>query len=462
MKIYHKEEYVDNSLQIVLYVEYPDDYEFGIDFDKIKKNVNDVADKIRAYALKNIGGIKDNTVLLVLNGVVIGTLLVSQLTTVKPKDINNTPTNVIEESHALENVGQKAENNSENKEENNSENAEKSQDETVQEAEENNKNTNVASTETINKNNNTSAPIKNNSNTSSKPAANNKPSNNTNNNNSYSPPVSNEPAPPQPSGKMVSVRLASGQVISIDLEEYIVGVVAGEMPASFNSEALKAQSVAARTYALRKTAGGGILSATTADQVYKTNDQLKAQWGSSYTTYYNKVKNAVNATRGKYMTYNGTYIEALYFSTSNGRTEDAINVWGNSIPYLKSVESPWDTKASAYFRTQRVSKQTISSKLGVDLTSISQMSIDSRTSGNRVKNITICGKTFTGVEIRSKLGLRSADFDISESGNDIVFSVRGYGHGVGMSQYGAHYMAAAGYNYIQILNHYYTGIQIKG
>ena len=258
----------------------------------------------------------------------------------------------------------------------------------------------------------------------------------------------------------VKLRLTTGEVIDITLEDYVVGVVGAEMPASFHTEALKAQAITARTYALRKTASGAILSATISDQVYNTETQLRQKWGASFDTYYNKIRNAVIATKGECLMYNGSYIEALYFSTSNGRTEDAVNVWGNSIPYLKSVESPWDVGVSGYSQTKTIPMSEISSKLGVNLTSISQISINSKTEGNRVKSITICGKEYTGVQIRQLLGLRSADFDISESGGSIAFTTRGYGHGVGMSQYGADRMAKAGYSYAQILKHYYAGVSI--
>ena len=161
------------------------------------------------------------------------------------------------------------------------------------------------------------------------------------------------------------------------------------------------------------------------------------------------------------MTYNGNYIDALYFSTSNGRTEDAVYVWGNSIPYLKSVESSFDINVRGFSQNKTISMNTISQKLGVNLTSVSQINIVSKTTGNRVEKVNICGKEFTGVQIRSLLGLSSTDFSVSQSGNNIIFTTKGFGHGVGMSQYGANGMANQGYNYTQILQHYYTGITIN-
>lgn len=152
-------------------------------------------------------------------------------------------------------------------------------------------------------------------------------------------------------GTLVTVVRSSGIILQIELEEYLIGVVGGEMPASFNVEALKAQAVVARTYTLKRISEGKVLTDTEATQVYKDNSQLQALWGSGFNTYYNKVKNAVNSTNGEYITYNGKYIDAVYHSTSNGTTEDAVHVWGYNIPYLKSVNSSWDLNASTYLRT---------------------------------------------------------------------------------------------------------------
>ena len=315
--------------------------------------------------------------------------------------------------------------------------------------------------------NNSSPPTTSNKNTTTN-ATTSKPvqSTNTNTNNSTTtstPPTNNTPTQSKPTSneKMINVKLASGQIISVGLEEYVIGVVGAEMPAEFQTEALKAQAVASRTYALKRTASGGALSASTSDQTFCTIDQLKAQWGGSFDKYYNKVKSAVNATKGQTLKYNGSYIEALFFSTSNGRTEDSVNVWGNSYAYLKSVDSPWDTNASSFSKEKTISMSEISSKLGVNITSVSQINITGRTVGNRVSNVNICGKDYTGVKLRQLLGLRSADFEVYQSGNSIVFTTKGYGHGVGMSQYGANGMAKAGYSYTQILKHYYTGVTIS-
>lgn len=281
------------------------------------------------------------------------------------------------------------------------------------------------------------------------------------------PPPVQQPAPtPEPTApvvteKMVTLYRSNGTVETISLEDYVVGVVGAEMPASFNAEALKAQSVLARTYALKKITNNQVLSDTTSNQVYKDVNQLKAMWGTSFQTYYDKIKNAVASTKDQYLSYNGSYIEAVYHSTSNGQTEDSMAVWGTSYPYLKSVDSHWDLQASSYLRETPEEFSVLSSIIGLDFNAATNVQVLSRTSGNRINQIQIGDKIFTGIELRTLLGLRSADFDIRIDGDTAVFVTRGYGHGVGMSQYGANGMAKEGYGYRDILNHYYPGTQIK-
>lgn len=270
-----------------------------------------------------------------------------------------------------------------------------------------------------------------------------------------------ETAPPAPVEKMVTIYRYNGIVEQISLENYVVGVVSGEMPASFNSEALKAQSILARTYALKKIAQGQVLKDSTDNQVYKDEGQLKALWGGSFDTYYNKVKSAVSSTKGQYLSYNNNYIEAVYHSTSNGKTEDSVAVWGNSYSYLKSVDSHWDLEASSYLRQTEKEFSVLSSIIGLDFSANTNIEILSRTSGDRIDKIKINDKVFTGVELRTLLGLRSADFDIVIENGKATFVTRGYGHGVGMSQYGANGMAKQGFSYSDILSHYYPGTQLK-
>lgn len=464
IRVCHKLEIIYNKKQFVIYADYPFEYEFGLDFNTHKQKVKDVSNSIKEYVKKNLGSIKDATVMLVLNGVIIGTFALSQVLgpKVKAEKIpeNDLVAEVADETQNI--VGEEAtsqdtlpgdsveadiEEAKDNQEKNNNAELDNRLSNSVVATAATTSGTGVI--ETINKKNSTT----NNTNVSEIKKENSSSnivnSGQTNSNTQ----VTNQ-------GQTIKLKLNTGETINIALEDYVIGVVGSEMPALFNIEALKAQSVAARTYALKKTSMGATLTATTSDQVYKTNDQLKAMWGNSYDTYYNKVKNAVLATKGEVMAYNGNYIDAVYFSTSNGRTEDPIYVWSYTQPYLKSVDSKWDIGTTFFNATKTISKSEISSKLGVNLTSISEITINSLTTGGRVNSITIAGKEFTGVQIRTLLGLRSADFTVSESGNNIVFTTKGWGHGVGMSQYGANGMANAGYSYSQILKHYYTGISI--
>ncbi len=255
----------------------------------------------------------------------------------------------------------------------------------------------------------------------------------------------------------ITVYRSNGSVINLNMTDYLIGVVSSEMPASFNFEALKAQSVLARTYALKAKQTGKKLTDTVSTQSYIDIDQMKNKWGNSFNTYYNKIKNAVENTNEEYLSYNGNYIEALYHSTNNGKTESSLDVFGNYYPYLISVSSEYDKNASSYLRTINMPLDTISNKLGLSLNNNSVISILSYTDGGNIKEININGNNFSGKKVRELLGLRSADFDISISDNNANITTRGYGHGVGMSQYGANGMANAGYSYKDILSHYYPG-----
>lgn len=255
----------------------------------------------------------------------------------------------------------------------------------------------------------------------------------------------------------ITIYRSNGSIINLNMTDYLIGVVSSEMPASFNLEALKAQSVLARTYALKAKQTGKKLTDTVSTQSYIDIDQMKNKWGNSFNTYYNKIKNAVENTNGEYLSYNGNYIEALYHSTNNGKTESSLDVFGNYYPYLISVSSEYDKNASSYLRTINTPLDTISNKLGLNLNNDSVISILSYTDGGNIKEININGNNFSGKKVRELLGLRSADFDISISDNNANITTRGYGHGVGMSQYGANGMANAGYSYKDILSHYYPG-----
>lgn len=259
----------------------------------------------------------------------------------------------------------------------------------------------------------------------------------------------------------VNVKIKNKEIVKIEVEEYVVGVVAAEMPALFNEQALMAQAIIARTYAMKAIDKNMTLSDNESTQSYKTKEDLKTLWQGNYDKYYEKIRNAVANTKGMYLIYNNQYIEAVYHSTSNGQTEDAVNVWGNSFPYLVSVASPGDTSNPSFTNKKTISYQELSSKLGFNVDMNVEFNILGKTSGNRVSEIKIGEKVYSGVNLRNILGLRSADFDIEKNNDGVEFTTRGYGHGVGLSQYGANAMAKEGKNYEQILLHYYPGVTIE-
>ena len=270
-----------------------------------------------------------------------------------------------------------------------------------------------------------------------------------------------KPSPKDDSiSKQVTIYRCNGNVVSMDLEEYLIGVVGAEMPASFQIEALKAQAVVARTYALKLLASGKKLTDTISTQVYKDNNELKKLWGNSYSTYYQKIKEAVTSTKGVLIYYQGNYINALYHSTSNGKTEDASMVWESSVPYLKSVDSKWDIQASSYLREIKEDFTNVLNLLGISNDTNIQFEIISRDESGRVEKIKVGDKIFDGVTFRNLLKLRSTDFSITVIDNQVSITTKGYGHGVGLSQYGANGMAQEGYTYKEILKHYYTGVEV--
>lgn len=252
-----------------------------------------------------------------------------------------------------------------------------------------------------------------------------------------------------------------GETKEINLEDYVVGVVACEMPASFNYEALKSMAVAARTYALYKVENkkGYVMKTTAVDQCYISVDKMKSKWGSSFDKMYNKVKGAVLETKNEYMTYNDDIIISLYFSISNGYTENCENVFSQKLDYLKSVSSEWDKDYNYKEKDVKFTVSDFLKKLSLNDKKINNMSIN-RTDTDRITSIYINGKKFKGSKFRSLLSLRSTDMDIEYDDKYVYIKTKGYGHGVGMSQYGAHSMAKQGYSYDQILKYYYKGIEI--
>lgn len=246
------------------------------------------------------------------------------------------------------------------------------------------------------------------------------------------------------------------KLLTIDIEEYIIGVVAGEMPALFQEEALKAQAVASRTYLINHLQTNDSITNTTDDQVYLTKEEMKDKWGEDYDKYYKKIKKAVIETKNLIMYYQNEPIKAYYFSTSNGYTASSISVFNEQKEYLNSVESPFDKDNS---HTIEISKQDFCNKLNIQCNNISITNII-KDNSNRVSNITINNQEYKGTQIRKLLSLRSTDFTINIKDTTIEITTKGYGHGVGMSQYGANNMAKLGYTYQEILKYYYQDIKI--
>ena len=261
-------------------------------------------------------------------------------------------------------------------------------------------------------------------------------------------------------------RLSTNEIQIVPLEEYIVGVLAGEMPVYFELEALKAQAVASRSYVLKRLEYNKDSEYDVVDsvlnQVYLDDNYLKKAWGKDYVININKLRTAVNQTIDEYLEYDGEIIDALFFSTSNGYTEDASVVFNLELPYLKSVESKWDAQTSSVFNSQKtMSLQEFYEKLGLEYKSELSFNVLERSDTNRIIKLEINGNMLNATDVYNKLGLRSTDFNLTQVGTNVVIDTKGYGHGVGMSQYGALGMAKEGYNYMQILEYYYSGAEIK-
>lgn len=293
------------------------------------------------------------------------------------------------------------------------------------------------------------------------------------------PPVTRLPnatvTPPTSQQIMVKVyRTASQKIESIPLETYIEGVVSAEMPAEFEMEALKAQALAARTYIVRRLKEGTFndvpkgaqVEDTVKHQAYLDDAERKKRWGTMYEWKKQRIVQAVKDTSGMVLTYKGEPIDATFFSTSNGFTENADEYWNQSIPYLKSVASPWDRESPRFEEQKSISIGEFEQKLGVQLdqtvnTKGNWFTIVERTTGNRIGKIRIGTKEFSGREIRERLGLNSTAFSLERQGNTIWVTMRGYGHGVGMSQWGANGMAKRGKNAEQIVKYFYQGVTLQ-
>lgn len=246
-----------------------------------------------------------------------------------------------------------------------------------------------------------------------------------------------------------------------DIDDYVIGVLSCEMPASFNEEALKANAIAARTFAVFQIIKNNNYNPyESQEQCYITEEEQKEKWKDSYEQYHSKIEKIVNDTKGEIITYNNEPIKSYYFSTSNGQTENVQTVFKNDYSYLTSVSSDWDKSVSSYEKIVSYPIKDVLNKLNLEGSTI-EIEILERNATKHVDKLKVNNTEFTGIEFRKKLSLRSTDFDIYHDDKNIFITTRGYGHGVGLSQYGANEMAKEGYNYIDILKHYYTGVEIN-
>ena len=287
-----------------------------------------------------------------------------------------------------------------------------------------------------------------------------------------------EPAPSAgPAGardRSRAVRLLAkdGSVTELTMAEYLWGVVAAEMPASFEEEALKAQACAARTYTAvlqssGKHAQADICGDSTCCQAYIERPAAEARWGLNAREYGEKIDRAVSGTDGLGILYEGKPIQALFFSSAPGKTVDAVEVWGNPVAYLKSVDSPEGEEVPNYHSqavlgAEEVKSLTLGAYPGADLSGDPGLWFGeaSRNEGGGVISIPLGGVTLTGSQVRSLFSLRSACFTVAWDGSQFTFDVTGYGHGVGMSQYGANAMAKNGSGFQDILTWYYSGAEV--
>lgn len=265
----------------------------------------------------------------------------------------------------------------------------------------------------------------------------------------------------------MKLRRKDGTVETMDMDEYLVGVILAELPSTFEAEAKKAQAVAARTYARKawvtggKHGDGSVCEVSGCCQAYISPQAYLEKGGDQKAV--NRARAAVEATSGLVLTYEGSLIEATYFSCSGGTTEDAVAVWGTDFPYLRSVESPGENHAAHDTDTVSFTREEIEKKLGIPLTGKpgTWFRNFTYTSGGGVDTVNVCGVVCAGTFLRSKLGLRSTAFTVEADGDGVIITTRGFGHRVGMSQYGADAMAMDGKTFEEILAHYYPGTSLE-
>ena len=264
----------------------------------------------------------------------------------------------------------------------------------------------------------------------------------------------------------------SNNITEISLREYLIGVVAAEINPAYHEEAIKAQIVAAHTkleytkaHKTDNLQNADISDSPASHQGYLTDAEQKDKWGANYKSYHEKIEKCVDEVINIIIEYNEAPINAVFHSISNGQTENASDVWGGDYPYLVSVQSAGDKLSPSYSSKKTVSKEDFKKKLikiGANLGDNPSKWVEkiNNTATGMVKEIVIGGKSFKGTEIRTIFGLKSSTFNIKHDDENFIFTVCGYGHGVGLSQYGTDYMARQGFTYEQILKHYYKNVEL--
>lgn len=261
----------------------------------------------------------------------------------------------------------------------------------------------------------------------------------------------------------------TGRVEEMSAKDYIFGVVAGEMPALYEEEALKAQAVCSYTFLKWRQKENAdkeydITDDYTTDQCYISLETARDRWGSKADEYEQKLKNIIKEVTGETLTYDGEVVLSVYHAVSSGKTESAENVWGKDYPYLQAADSQGDKQADNYISTKTVTSTDFKTVFGSKVTlpeNLDECFKDiSRTDSGTIKTLKVGDTEFKGSEIRTLFDLKSSNFEVSFKDDVFTFTVYGYGHGVGMSQNGANFMAKQGKTYDEILKHYYTGCQI--
>lgn len=258
----------------------------------------------------------------------------------------------------------------------------------------------------------------------------------------------------------------TGEIKEMAVNDYLFGVIAAEMPALYEAEALKAQAVCAHTFALWRQNQNSdkeydITDNFKTDQCYISRAEAYEKWGSKADEYAQKIENAIKSCGNQLLTYNGEIILAVYHAVSGGSTEAAKNVWGKDYPYLQSVASTGDKLAKNYISEAVVTTQELNAKFATTAEITQNPFTDfTRTNAGTVKTVNFCGKEYKGSEIRELFDLKSSNFETEFKNGTVIFTVYGYGHGVGLSQNGANYMAQQGSDYKEILSHYYKGCEI--